>query len=77
MQKISLCDVKSYDAPGHFGMTAMRLHAKEETGASKFGWVCLIFCPAGISDISGPRELIDQGEIVAALRPLTSLSTLC
>lgn len=47
MQKISLCDVKSYDASGHFGMTAMRLHGKEETGASKF-WVGLShFLPGG------------------------------
>jgi hypothetical protein len=35
MKKIQLNDVKSYEAPGHFGMTAMRLHGKEETGASR------------------------------------------
>lgn len=30
MKKIELKDVKPYDAPGHFGMTAMRLQGKEE-----------------------------------------------
>lgn len=54
MKKISLCDVKSYDAPGHFGMTAMRLHGKEETGASKF-WVGLShFLPGGGADFAAP-----------------------
>ena len=47
MKKISLDDVKSYAAPGHFGMVAMRLSGKEETGAEKF-WVGLShFLPGG------------------------------
>ena len=36
MKKMTLSDVKAYDAPGHFGVSTMRLHGQEETGASKF-----------------------------------------
>ena len=47
MKKVCLEDVKTYDAPGHFGMTAMRLSGKDETGAQKF-WVGLShFLPGG------------------------------
>ena len=47
MVKRTLAELSSYDAPGHFGMTAMRIHGKEETGAQKF-WVGLsTFLPGG------------------------------
>lgn len=47
MIKRSLEDLKTYEAAGHFGMTAMRIHGKEETGAEKF-WVGLsTFLPGG------------------------------
>jgi glyoxylate utilization-related uncharacterized protein len=47
MKKISLDEVKPYAAPGHFGMVAMRLSGREETGAEKF-WVGLShFLPGG------------------------------
>jgi len=47
MKKIRLDQVKPYEAPGHFGMVAMRLSGKEETGAEKF-WVGLShFLPGG------------------------------
>ncbi len=47
MIKRSLNDLKAYEAPGHYGMTAMRIHGKEETGAEKF-WVGLsTFLPGG------------------------------
>jgi glyoxylate utilization-related uncharacterized protein len=47
MKKMVLDEVKPYDAPGHFGMVAMRLSGKEETGAKKF-WVGLsYFLPGG------------------------------
>ena len=39
MKKIELKDVKTYEAFGHFGMTAMRLIRTEETGATKFWMV--------------------------------------
>lgn len=54
MKKIQLKDVKSYEAPGHFAMTAMRLHGKEETGATKF-WVGLShFLPGGGAEFGAP-----------------------
>ncbi len=40
MKKVHLDEVKPYDTPGHFKMTAMRLSGKKETGAQKF-WVGL------------------------------------
>ncbi|MGL5259665.1 MAG: cupin domain-containing protein [Lachnospiraceae bacterium] len=47
MVKRTLEELKAYDAPGHFGMTAMRIHGKEETGAEQF-WVGLsTFLPGG------------------------------
>ena len=54
MKKIQLKDVKPYAAPGHFAMTAMRLHGKEETGATKF-WVGLShFLPGGGAEFGAP-----------------------
>jgi len=54
MKKIQLKDVKPYAAPGHFAMTAMRLHGKEETGAKKF-WVGLShFLPGGGAEFGAP-----------------------
>ena len=47
MKKVSLANVKPYEAPGHSKMVAMRLSGKEETGAQKF-WVGLShFLPGG------------------------------
>ena len=47
MKKISLEELKAYEVPGHYGMTAMRVHGKDETGAQKF-WVGLsTFLPGG------------------------------
>jgi len=47
MVKRTLEELKAYEAAGHFGMTAMRIHGKEETGAEKF-WVGLsTFLPGG------------------------------
>jgi glyoxylate utilization-related uncharacterized protein len=47
MIKRSLEELKAYNAPGHFGMTAMRIHGKEESGAEKF-WIGLsTFLPGG------------------------------
>ncbi|MDD3140810.1 MAG: cupin domain-containing protein [Lachnospiraceae bacterium] len=47
MVKRTLEELQAYNAPGHFGMTAMRIHGKEETQAEKF-WVGLsTFLPGG------------------------------
>lgn len=54
MKKISLSEVKSYAAPGHFGMTAMRLHGREETGASKFWMGLSHFLPGGGAELAAP-----------------------
>ena len=40
-------ELKIYDAPGHFGMTAMRIHGKAETGATKFWMGVSTFLPGG------------------------------
>ena len=69
MKKVSLDDVKPYAAPGHFGMVAMRLSGKEETGAEKF-WVGLShFLPGGGAEYAyedSPTEkfyIVLDGEI--------------
>ncbi|NPV60545.1 MAG: cupin domain-containing protein [Actinobacteria bacterium] len=47
MEKVELEDAKPYQAPGHFGMTALKLHGREETGCRAF-WVGLShFLPGG------------------------------
>lgn len=47
MKKRCLKELKPYNAPGHYNMTAMRYHGKEETGAEKF-WVGIsTFLPGG------------------------------
>ncbi|HEY8528660.1 MAG TPA: cupin domain-containing protein [Paenibacillaceae bacterium] len=47
MKKVEVKDAKPYNPPKHFGMTALRLHGKEETGTSKF-WVGMShFLPGG------------------------------
>ena len=47
MKKIEIKEVKTYEAPGHFGMTAMRLHGTEESGAKKFWMGISHFLPGG------------------------------
>lgn len=62
-------ECKTYDAPGHFKMTAMRLHGKEETGAEKFWMGLSHFLPGGGADYAyedSPTEKIYyvlEGEI--------------
>lgn len=69
MKKINLDEVKPYAAPGHFGMVAMRLSGKQETGAEKF-WVGLShFLPSGGAEYAyedSPTEkfyIVLDGEI--------------
>ena len=47
MKKVTLEDVKAYEAPKHFKMTALRLHGKEETGAQRFWMGLSHFLPGG------------------------------
>ncbi|MBT8342277.1 MAG: cupin domain-containing protein [Desulfatitalea sp.] len=47
MKKVEIKDLKGYAAPGHFGMTAMRIHGTEETGATKFWMGLSHFLPGG------------------------------
>lgn len=54
MKKISLTDVQAYDAPGHFAVSTMRLHGKDETGGSKFWMGMSHFLPGGGADLGVP-----------------------
>lgn len=47
MKKIEIKNAKPYKAPGHFDMTAIRLHGKEESGAQKFWMGLSHFLPGG------------------------------
>ncbi len=57
MKKVSLAQVKPYEAPGHFKVSTLRLSGKEETGAGKF-WVGMsYFLPGGGSEFGAtPAE---------------------
>jgi quercetin dioxygenase-like cupin family protein len=67
MKKVEIKDVKPYEAAGHFGMTAMRLSGKEETGAQKFWMGLSHFLPGGGAEMSGtPTEkvyFVLEGEV--------------
>jgi quercetin dioxygenase-like cupin family protein len=59
MKKVEIKDVKPYQAPGHFAMTAMRLHGKDETGATKFWMGLSHFLPGGGAEMGAtPTEKI-------------------
>lgn len=59
MKKVELKDVKSYQAPGHYGMTALRLHGREEASSQAF-WVGLShFLPGGGAEFdASPSEKV-------------------
>jgi glyoxylate utilization-related uncharacterized protein len=67
MKKVEINDVKPYDAAGHFGMTAMRLSGKDETGAQKFWMGLSHFLPGGGAEMSAtPTEkvyFVLEGEV--------------
>ena len=69
MIKREIAECKTYDAPGHFKMTAMRIIGKEETGAEKFWMGCSHFLPGGGAEYAyedSPSEKIYyvlEGEI--------------
>ncbi len=59
MKKVSLKDVKPYVAPKHFKMVALKLHGKEETGATKFWMGLSHFLPQGGAEFdASPTEKI-------------------
>jgi glyoxylate utilization-related uncharacterized protein len=68
VKKIELKDVKAYKAPAHFDMSSLKLHGKEESGATQF-WLGLShFLPGGGAEFTGaPVERIYfvlEGEVV-------------
>ena len=60
MKKVELKDVKTYEAPEHFGMTAMRLHGKEETGSTKFWMGLSHFLPGGGAEWAHKENLLEK-----------------
>jgi quercetin dioxygenase-like cupin family protein len=59
MKKIELKNVKPYQAPKHFNMTALRLHGKEESGSKKFWMGLSHFLPGGGAEYdASPTEKI-------------------
>lgn len=69
MKKVELKDVSAYNAPLHFDMKAMKLHGKDETGATKFWMGMSHFLPGGGAEYAyenSPTEKIYfvlEGEI--------------
>ncbi len=70
MKKVELKNVNAYSAPLHFDMKAMKLHGKDETGASKFWMGMSHFLPGGGAEWAydeSPTEkvyFVIEGEIV-------------
>lgn len=67
MKKVELKNVKPYQAPKHFDMTALKLHGREETGCQAF-WVGLSHSlPGGGAEFdASPAEkmyFVLEGEI--------------
>jgi quercetin dioxygenase-like cupin family protein len=67
MRKVELKDAKPYQAPKHFGMTALKLHGREETGCQTF-WIGLShFLPGGGAEFdASPAEkvyFVLEGEV--------------
>ena len=59
MIKREIKDVKPYQAPKHFNMTALKLHGKEESGAEKFWMGMSHFLPQGGAEYDeSPTEKI-------------------
>jgi len=84
MKKVELKNVKPYQAPKHFQMTALRLHGKEETGVKKFWMGLSHFLPGGGAEFdSAPTEkvyFVLEGEVTVktpkeeiVLRPWDSI----
>jgi len=59
MVKVELAQARPYEAPGHFQMTALKLHGREETGSRGF-WVGLShFLPGGGAEFdASPAEKV-------------------
>ncbi len=68
MVKRLISDCKPYAAPGHFNMTAMRVHGKEESDSQKFWMGLSHFLPGGGAEYDeSPTEkvyFVLEGEIV-------------
>lgn len=70
MVKRKISDCNPYAAPGHFEMTAMRIHGKEESGAQKFWMGMSHFLPGGGAEYDYENSPTDkvyyvlEGEIV-------------
>jgi len=60
MLKRRLEELTTYDAPGHFEMTAMRVHGKEETGAEKFWVGHSVFLPGGGAEWGGEDSPVEK-----------------
>ena len=56
MIKRAVADRTPYEAKGHFGVSTMRIHGKEETGAEKFWLGFSTFLPGGGADYSGEQS---------------------
>jgi mannose-6-phosphate isomerase-like protein (cupin superfamily) len=59
MKKVELKDVKPYAAAGHFNMSALKLHGKEETGSTKYWMGLSHFLPQGGAEFGAtPTEKV-------------------
>lgn len=52
MEKVQREDLEGYDPPGHFKMTALKMHGKEATGAEDLWMGLSHFLPGGGAEMS-------------------------
>jgi len=70
LERVCFEDVKPYQAPLHFNVSTLKVHGKEETGASKFWMGISHFLPGGGAAYAyedSPTEkvyLVLEGEVV-------------
>jgi quercetin dioxygenase-like cupin family protein len=59
MNKVELIDIKPYEAPRHFNMTALKLHDRESNGDPKYWMGMSHFLPSGGAEYGKvPMELV-------------------
>ena len=85
MVKRELKDIKPYQAPKHFNMTALKLHGKEESGSQKFWMGLSHFLPGGGAEydesgvekvyfvLSGEVTVIDKNKNKIVLKAMDSI----
>ena len=75
MKIMRLADAKPYDAPGHFGMTPLRLHSAELSGGKHLTLGLSMFLPGGGAEFSKVPETMDMNLIYYVVQGEMTVTT--